>query len=369
LSKRRLYFTKVQVYFECETALHNEDSWAMKQKDSNTTPEESESDGLIRFRQPNSPQGWARFRNLLENYTFRELSFNADIFNACTGIYNYVYGSTTKRFIFGLPESDFVHALRWYSYQHTARVPELQNFVLPSWSWASCRGSIIWYRGSGWLSYETNEEGPSTSTLVGFQVCLDGNQGWTKIAISNQDEEAASTSAVSKEYPAPISIHLAKPGYLRFRTQSALFGLRDKYSRWGNPNPKHKNCELKIEDRDGNQISSIEIEQQWAEKYVRTNRRYKFVAISAICFPPHWTISHLDRYISETNASIADEVKAYLDSIKHYKTFYMNPGAGKDLHVMLIDSNEDVARRIGVTSLRLVDWLKSDPKMEDIVLK
>jgi hypothetical protein len=36
---------------------------------------------------------------------------------------------------------------------------------------------------------------------------------------------------------------------------------------------------------------------------------------------------------------------------------------------MLIQSNGDAARRIGVASLKLKDWLKSDPKMEDIVLE
>ena len=207
---------------------------------------------------------------------------------------------------------------------------------------------------------------------MGFQVCLDGNQGWIQIEISNWDEETASTSADCKEYPSPISIHVAKSGRLCFRTQSVLLKLYDNFKGYYPDHKSYRN--LKIRDRDENTISSIDVGLQWAKKSTgRKNHgehlQFKFVAISAICFPPHGTISHLDCYISGTDASITEEVKTYLNSIECYERFYLNPGSGKDLHVMLIESNGDTARRIGVANLRLEDWLKSDPKMEDIVLE
>lgn len=134
MSKRRLYFTNVQVYFECKTALHNEDSWVVKTKEDNITPEKIGLYGIADIRRPENPRRWLRFKGLLVDYTRRQLSYNDDIFNACIGLFHFVYGDTGSRFIYGLPESDFFDALRWFSEQSTTRVPERADLILPTWS-------------------------------------------------------------------------------------------------------------------------------------------------------------------------------------------------------------------------------------------
>ena len=356
----------------------------IKTKGDNKTPEKIGQFDEADFGKPESSQRWIRFKILLEDYTRRQLSYISDIFNACTGLFHSVYGETGSEFIYGLPEPDFFDALRWSSLQHTTRVPERADLILPTWSWASRQAGIVWYDGAGRFFHEiTNENlGPSTNGLVKLQVCLDDAQGWTQIETSNQNQDTVSERAPLKDYPTPIFKHVAKSGRLLFRTQSAFLTLH-----YGDPwdETEDEYRWLDIHDRDGNEISSIEVDLKWAEKTVRDAPRsccqFKFVAMSGVSFPPHWTISDLDRHILGTNANIKDEVQAYLNSIQVDDIpdddtppppdfLDMHTSDSKPLHVMLIDPNDsEVARRIGVASLRLVDWLKSDPKMEDIVLE
>jgi hypothetical protein len=233
---------------------------------------------------------------------------------------------------------------------------------------------MVWHNGTGTAPHEMPDESPvpSTKGLVKLHVCLDDEHGWTQI------ESTVSKLAGLKHYPTPIFKHVAKPGRLLFRTQSVMLTLHcgdetEEDDETDDEETDHEFRSLNIHDRDGNTISGIYVDSKWAEKAVRDERRshsqFKFVAVSGVSLPAHWTISDLDRYISGTDATIIDEVNDYLNSIKPLDPLHNNLGDGKDLHVMLIEPNEDAARRIGVANLRLVDWLKSDPKMEDIMLK
>ena len=140
LSARRLYFTNVQVYFECAESLRNEDAWVVKPGSNNSPPVESDVDGNFRLLDPTllpplrlSP-AWPRFRELLADYTGRYLSYNNDIFNACAGLHHHVYGLSRRgnRLIFGLPESNFHDALIWTPKSYTVRIPESVEVVIPS---------------------------------------------------------------------------------------------------------------------------------------------------------------------------------------------------------------------------------------------
>ncbi|OCK78029.1 HET-domain-containing protein [Lepidopterella palustris CBS 459.81] len=409
LSARRLYFTNVQVYFECRTALRNEDAWVMMFGNSNNPPEKLDNFGRLPNEQcKRSSLRWPRFRDLLEDYTSRRLSYSSDIFNACTGIYHHVYGQQGSRFVFGLPENDFCDALRWHSYQYTPRVPENTDFVIPSWSWGSTKAEIRWLRGSGWKSGETSEEGPGTIPLIQFEVCVEKDQTWTIVGQSSEDERMRAIVGKKLEFPTPISHHVPTPGRLRFRTQSAMFRLHGRIDYFDIEKDRDQ-LELEIGHRDGRRIARIDVALDWglnhAERscvyscrrhrelrnyvsnpremvrkmyengwnqceYVIRPRLFKFILISAINLPQHWTVSTLERYIEGKYSNVKEEVDTVLGKLEP-DPFYPNPGHWKDLHVMLIEENKDknAARRMGVTNLRLDDWLKSGPVMEDIVLE
>lgn len=371
----------MQVYFECKTELHNEDPWVMKAENDNKTPRESESEGRLKFIEPESPDRWARLRYLLEDYTERDLSFSDDVFNACTGIYQSVYGSNTGRFLFGLPELNFVEALRWdaLAYERTKRIPQRIDFVLPSWSWASSIQRIDWMRGDGYTFRSTSDEGPSFCNLVSFKVCLDQRQGYTQVVQSDLNHNNPLPIIANKRYPQPIGTHNPVPGRLLFRTQSNFFELMGDFGYLSG----REDHSLNIVNQDGARYSEIDVPLQWALSNVEKNyynakgRQFQFIAISAACIPSHWTISHLDDYVSKRDASVVDEVNKYFDycnKIDSYEedgktAWFSFPESRKHLHVMLIEKHGNACRRIGITSMSLAGWLQSNPKLEDIVLE
>jgi hypothetical protein len=383
LSSRRLYFTDVQVYFECKTALYNEDPWVLN-SDNGITPRESGSEGNIKFSQTESPNRWIRFRTLLEDYVSRDLSYNDDIFNACTGIYQSVYGSDAKRFLFGLPESNFIEALRWdvFRYDRAFRLPERKDFILPSWSWASYDGHMRWFRGDGYTSSSTDEEGPAFCNLVSFKICLDTDQGYTQVELSDQEDDEELPVNATKRYLEPVGTHHPLPGRLVFRTQSTLLELEGDFGYLREGRQYHS---LQVVDKDGFHPAEINVPLQWAlsnvkrESYSR-GRQFQFIAISAIFLPSHWTISHLDDYVSKKDASVVDELEKYFEYWEKIEGYgkdrdftdiikWHNAAEGKHLHVMLVESHGDACRRIGITSMRLESWLSTSPKLEDIVLE
>ncbi|KFA54503.1 hypothetical protein S40293_09964 [Stachybotrys chartarum IBT 40293] len=360
LSNRRLYFTNVQVYFECAESLRNEDAWVMKTAGNDSPPQELDDHGRL----PSSPTPptrpsppWPRFRDLLVDYTRRHLSYNNDIFNACTGLYQHVYGPASQgnRLIFGLPERDFHDALRWGSYRYTARVPESDNVIIPSWSWASRNAEIFWIsrgytrkrfanpkfdndasdddvsvddtlNGDAVTGDAFNEEVPDENgkdvlnedgfddeasdgdlwdpplvPLVKFEVCLEAHNGWTTIQSSCEEDDK---TAAAVEFPAPISHHLPIPGRLRFRTQSALFELYGEIGFFQVKDGKQE-ISLDIRHRDRNaEPSRINVSLDWAVRQGRPS-----------CLRGCWHRRQRRRARPSTAREMADEM--YPDGWNH----------------------------------------------------
>jgi hypothetical protein len=381
----------------------------MQSTNSDGPPEKLDQHGTIPTYFPeHSTLPWPRFRDLLEDYTNCHLSYNNDVFNACTGLYHFVYGARQKRLIFGTPEADFCDALRWYARWPTARVPEDPDFVLPSWSWGSNKGSMLWFRGDGWKSGDTSEEGPTTVPLVKFLACLGEDQGWSVLDSLGRDGMTPERALELKwESQDPVAQPAPVPGRLCFRTQTARFRLCGEVGCYELENDKEY-LQLEIEHPEKYRVGTITVSLDWALKYcvqrctsrcyrpehdiypsntrenakkmyergwnqcVHMMRRepFKFVLVSAADIPPHWTISTLERYCDAKDPRATAEVDSYLDKLEP-DHFYRTAGDSKDLHVMLVEGNEngDIANRVGVTNLRLDDWFKCKPKMEDIILE
>ncbi|KAG0603161.1 hypothetical protein M758_10G070800 [Ceratodon purpureus] len=156
-SRRSFIFTKMQVYWECQTATWCEDSiW------ETTNP-------LIyrhcfsadEFRLPwnniNEGEFEGKYRKLVEEYTRRKLTHESDCLNAFTGIMNALgrgTGDPKQEFKWGLPLSFLANALKW-----RGNFMFWENFVLerstkehfistklscpfPSWSWVGWVGKV-----------------------------------------------------------------------------------------------------------------------------------------------------------------------------------------------------------------------------------
>ena len=142
LSRRRLYFTEHQVYFQCRSGTRRKDVL-------------NEYCGSSAAENPLDREVWATdnaytpvfniYESLVKIYTSRELSYPSDILNAFTGIISAMQERFGWRFLSALP------ALLWRPMASSyPRFPSTQNSgktslgPFPSWCWTSTVGDIYW---------------------------------------------------------------------------------------------------------------------------------------------------------------------------------------------------------------------------------
>ena len=144
LAKRCLYFTDVQLIFNCQSSFTYED--ACYPPDTVTVHDH----GLHkRF----SKSRFQDFKAHLPKYTSRSLSYQSDVYNAMTGIMRALYGKSCE-LIYGLPQEDFDRALLWVLID-----PDQSGFslntseiVCPTWSWSSAM------KHPGYATYQERRE-------------------------------------------------------------------------------------------------------------------------------------------------------------------------------------------------------------------
>lgn len=126
LSRRLLIFSYQGVFLECN-----------KRVETDRRKELSDGEDLVlgEFLPPHED-----YREQVEAYTKRELTFPSDILRAFSGILHTIFGS---EYYFGLPFSGFYVALLWRtkSGQYLPR-DEWQQDTFPSWSWAAIQGEV-----------------------------------------------------------------------------------------------------------------------------------------------------------------------------------------------------------------------------------
>jgi len=180
LSRRMLYFTNWQVYFQCRSDLTCEHG-AADDKDMkfvtmakltplagtlglNTSVWTSRSDGAVEVDaaaddasgdspQPaetaatpyERPEVFEDYAFLTENYTARQLTYASDVLNAFRGATNAIARQMPQEFICGLPSKFLDLALLWMPAERNRRretPPEPKGPLLPTWSWAGWTGPI-----------------------------------------------------------------------------------------------------------------------------------------------------------------------------------------------------------------------------------
>jgi hypothetical protein len=140
-SKRLLYFTEEQVYFQCERELWPEDRFLESHPGANIKPlwnedvDPSSDYYLYKFKGRWTHLTWLeRYEEMVASYSNRKLTNASDVLNAFSGIAGALSEAMGCEFIWGLPAAYFEVALMF------ARPgPDCQpvNLELPTWSWAS----------------------------------------------------------------------------------------------------------------------------------------------------------------------------------------------------------------------------------------
>lgn len=145
LPTRCLIFTDYQVFFHCSAMLRSDgtifpfgDSWSERQALTST----------FQFTHDDSSR-FVVYTELIELFSLRHLSYHTDSLNAISGVLAVLSEAFGWRFLAGLPENAFHHALLWRQLYTTLNSHKpLRNHNFPSWSWAGWHGGIVWNFGS-----------------------------------------------------------------------------------------------------------------------------------------------------------------------------------------------------------------------------
>ncbi|KAJ8488469.1 hypothetical protein ONZ45_g13938 [Pleurotus djamor] len=153
LSRRRLFFTKHQVYFECAKDVWSEDIIA----EANRLPRSYHPlryTGAGNFTYSTAPttmrhEYTAGYTSAVEQYTKRALTNESDAIDAISALTNAIakgfkLGEPAKAFRYGMAISDLDHAILWHPSQGQVRrrrdIPK--GCPWPSWSWAGWSGGV-----------------------------------------------------------------------------------------------------------------------------------------------------------------------------------------------------------------------------------
>ncbi|XP_024357583.1 uncharacterized protein [Physcomitrium patens] len=247
LSRRGLFFTNEQLFFECQRDVFFEDVIVESSKDTAMYPGKSHGLGYsalhsIRNKkdQQSRYQAYAKaFMQILEEYTQRQLTNVADIYNAIFAIIT-VFSRDIEitpldpntAFLFGVPLSVLEDAMLWQpalnAPSHNRR--REKGLVTPSWSWAGWEISVVYFDLFGFMY------GPpgALRSLVDELVIIDPDGEARRIAIGRHLWEHCGPVEIDK-YRRPSSpsdsllveegANLA-PGTLLFYTTVALLRVQ-----------------------------------------------------------------------------------------------------------------------------------------------
>jgi hypothetical protein len=129
LSRRCLYFTKYQVFFECQCELWSEDRLETLSNSSTTSQAEPSASGslmkkdLAAFGDPLDTTEELRLRrysSIVEEYCDKQLTFSMDILDAFAGIGAVMAQLCSWNMVRGLPKELLDRALLWKQGNHTS---------------------------------------------------------------------------------------------------------------------------------------------------------------------------------------------------------------------------------------------------------
>jgi hypothetical protein len=341
-SHRCLVFTESQTYYGCSQGVHYEKADRLARTSWTTE----------RFtRKSQTGTFMELYTDNVTDYTLRSLTSQADILRAFQGVMNDMSRQHNQIFHSGLPEGTFEEALMWQKTRQSTGSDGLQ--IAPSWSWASA-GSPIKYTipevrihlsSTPLPSFWQDGEGPSQFFITWF-LNIDGSLVALKSDMPQDSSSKASPLQSPEQSPHGFQdLALQKPGRLLFSTQRVYMNLRNsvpyttKDTWWTDYVYDINLSELSLLSillpgtKSDNLAGFIEMEKQWAECLSRDpQREWEFLAISL-------TTSKSDDYM-HYHLTQQRNVHAPLVWSRNVRALVV--------HVMLIEREEGVARRLGV---------------------
>lgn len=363
LSRRRIYITEFQMYFQCGSFSRQE-----------------EIGDIAAALNPSRFNSLPHYLQVISDYTSRNLSFPSDILNAFVGISNKFAGAMDTTMINGLPERYLPQALLWENVDVIQRRDEALK--IPTYSWAAWKGVTRY-----------NDNAPvekfKVGTLVQYHL-QDPRQGLRPLRIepmwffAQMDlDNLDSLPAVDEEYPEmrfmpraeasiewrscpqnPWNVHsqsldqnaclVAKhyPGSLVFCTTGAhlSLGIHDQVE-----DNSHSFTILNILDHEGNVVGQLtRLYRLWVEQGINLQHKHYVIVLAAAI------LSEPSRY-------------AQMHSILHISGQQKYPDADASpwyLHIMAVkrDVTDGVSRRLAVGWVKTRLWKQCKPTWNTVVL-
>ncbi|KAG1730501.1 heterokaryon incompatibility protein-domain-containing protein, partial [Suillus paluster] len=182
LSRRRIYFTGQQVYFECRRDIFCEDVVAESRRlASSTQPLRYKGAGNFTYLQKPMrvlfDQYIASYMSAIGLYTRRNLTVESDIVDAITAITNALTksfelggGNPARAFNFVMTLTDLEYVLVW---QHDPRTPRVRRSITgedsspwPSWAWAGWRGAVHYPGEALYAHFDSHSDRPRVTETV-----------------------------------------------------------------------------------------------------------------------------------------------------------------------------------------------------------
>lgn len=369
LSRRRLCFTRHQIYFQCEQDLWCEDlvaesktlkgsSHPMRYSGLSLSPIVSYDTITMNIR---------GYEDAIEQYSQRHLTVDSDIIAASTALTNAMTraleppGSDPKEvFQFGMWIRNLDLSLLWqprFDTIHTRRIPpNADRSSCPSWAWSGWKGAVHYGTESYMLDgADADPHGAPTESLIttwhlvsedGIVVRLDVKQippSWT--VEDDADELSPYKYIASQNYPSDLILDFSPPkGTLVFRTQCARF-----------------------------QVVKLDDDSLLAE-LSRTNAHAIFHIVPVDDVSPHYA-GRIVLPASTPSPSIfefvvlsrCDGFVGLWDESKWGKRYY-----GCLLHVMAVqgtsDSDSRVSERVGLGLIVESAWMESEAEERVVLL-
>lgn len=149
MAPRILHFGNLQLEWECVSQCWAENSGFADRK-------KSKQDEVLTSRSSSMPFIWppkpglgkggqqtgrlAAFYECIREYTKRELSIRSDKLPAFSGLASAFHTPELGIYLAGLWEKDLIYGLNWFPRARWREPPVGDEYIAPSWSWASMRG-------------------------------------------------------------------------------------------------------------------------------------------------------------------------------------------------------------------------------------
>ncbi|KAI0543951.1 heterokaryon incompatibility protein-domain-containing protein [Xylaria curta] len=155
LSPRILCFVDNQVFFRCRQTSFSEDLWddAISRKTSLSSIK-SPLYRILKMHQPATS-----YRILIERYSYRTLTYSADVHNAMAGLTRRFFDRMKCRFLEGIPTAVFDHFLAFRAAKSSLK----RRKGFPSYSWTGWVGPLVFWgmNSSAWGTWKASSEDES----------------------------------------------------------------------------------------------------------------------------------------------------------------------------------------------------------------